>query len=111
MEPSSLGFDVVLHRAELLHDLGVGAAVERALQGAHRPGDGAVGIRPAGGEGPADEGGVVAAAVLGVDHQHHVQQVGLLLGMLLSGRIIRRKFSAVDSPGTGKWMWREPPPK
>ena len=27
------------------------------------------------------EGGVVAAAVLGMEHQHHIQQMGLLLGI------------------------------
>ena len=53
--------------------------MERALQGADGPGDGAVGVRPAGGHGAADKGGVVAAAVLRVYHQHHIQQVGLLL--------------------------------
>ena len=52
-------------------------------RGAHGPGDGAVGVRAAGGQGPADKGGVVAAAVLRVDHQHHVQQVGLFLGVAL----------------------------
>ncbi len=56
--------------------------MERALQGAHGSGDGAVRIRAAGGHGAADEGGVVAAAVLRVDHQHHIQQVGLLLGVV-----------------------------
>ena len=67
---------------EHLHDLGVGAAVERALQRADGPGDGAVCVRPAGGHGAAHEGGVVAAAVLRVDHEHHVQQMGLFFGIV-----------------------------
>ena len=78
-----VGIHVLLHIPEHLHDLGVGAAVKRPLQGAHSPGDGAVGIRAAGGHGAADEGGVIASAVLGVYHQHHIQQVGFLVGVAL----------------------------
>ena len=76
-----VGIHILLNVVEHLHDLGVGAAVERPLQGAHRSGDGAVSIRTAGGQRPAHEGGVVAAAVLGMEHQHHIQQMGLLLGI------------------------------
>ena len=90
-----LGVHILFDIPEHLHDLGVGAAVERTLQGPHRPGDGAVSIRPAGGQGPADKGGVVAAAVLCVDHEHHVQQVGLFLRVLGVGadhpqKVLRR---------------------
>ena len=80
-----MGIHVFLDILEHLHHLGVGAAVERTLQGAYGAGDGAVRIGTAGGHGAADEGGVVAAAVLGVDHQHHIQQMGFLFGILLVG--------------------------
>ena len=80
-----MGIHIFLDILEHLHHLGVGAAVERTLQGAYGAGDGAVGIGTAGGHGAADEGGVVAAAVLGVDHQHHIQQMGFLLGVLFVG--------------------------
>jgi hypothetical protein len=40
-------------------------------------------VRAGGGYAAAGEGGVVAAAVVGVQHQHHVQNVGLLLGVAL----------------------------
>ena len=63
-----VGIHIFLDVLEHLHHLGVGAAVQRALQGAHSSGDGAVGVRTAGGHGAAHEGGVVAAAVLGMHH-------------------------------------------
>ena len=78
-----VGIHILLDIAEHLHDLGVGAAVEGPLQGADSPGNGAVSVRAAGGHGAADEGRVVAAAVLRVDHEHHVQQMGLFIGVAL----------------------------
>ena len=51
-----------------------------ALQGPHRRRDGSVDIRAGGGEDPAGKGGVVAAAVLGVDHHAQIQELGLPLG-------------------------------
>ena len=69
-------FDVTEH----LHHLGVGAAVEGTLQRAHGAGDGAVAVGTAGGHGAADVGGVVAAAVLSVDHEHQVEEAGFVVG-------------------------------
>jgi len=74
---------VGLYVAEHLHYLGVGAAVERALQGTYGRGDCAVCVGAGGGHAAAGEGGVVAAAVVGVEHQHHVQDVGFLVGVAL----------------------------
>ena len=72
-----LGLDVSEH----LHDLLVGAAVAGTLQGAHRRRDGGIDVGAGGGEHPAGKGGVVAAAVLGVEHQAQIQQPGLLVGV------------------------------
>jgi len=71
--------DFALERGEHLHDLGVGAAVQRALERADRARDGAVGVGAGGGERAADEGGVVAG-VLGVQDEHEVEQVRFLRG-------------------------------
>ena len=53
----------------------------RGLQGAHRRRDGGIDVGAGGGEHPAGKGGVVAAAVLGVEHQAQIQQPGLLVGV------------------------------
>jgi hypothetical protein len=74
---------VGLYVAEHLHYLGVGAAVERAFKGTYGRGDCAVCVGAGGGHAAAGEGGVVAAAVVGVEHQHHVQDVGFLVGVAL----------------------------
>ena len=75
--------DVLADVMEHLHDLFVGAAVAGTLQRAHGGGDGGIDVGAGGGEHPAGEGGVVAAAVFGVEHQTQVQQPGLLLGKLV----------------------------
>ena len=88
-EPAQVGGDLllvgpipdpILNVLEHLHDLLVGAAVAWALQGADGPGDGGVQVGPGGGEHPAGKGGVVAAAVLGVDDHAQVQELCLLGG-------------------------------
>ena len=72
---------ICLDVSEHLHDLLVGAAVAGTLQGAHRRRDGGIDVGAGGGEHPAGKGGVVAAAVLGVEHQAQIQQPGLLVGV------------------------------
>ena len=67
------GLDVLHH----FPDLQVGAAVQRPLQGADARGDGRVGVGGRGGHHAHGEGGVVAPAVLGVQHQGQVQGLGL----------------------------------
>ena len=75
--------DVRLEFLKLPEQLPVCAAVLRALQRADGRGDGGIGVRPGGGNGAAGEGGVVAAAVLGVADQTQVEQARLLVGELL----------------------------
>ena len=81
----------VLHMAhqviQLTHDLQVGAAVLGAFQRADGRRDGGVGIGAGAGQHAAGEGGAVAAAVVGVDHQAEVQQAGFLVGELLVGAV------------------------
>ena len=67
-----MGLDVGHH----LHDLAVGAAVAGALQGSHGRRNGRIGVRAGGGDDVVGEGGVVAAAVVGVEHKRHVQGPG-----------------------------------
>ena len=67
--------DVLVHR----HDLGVGAAVARALERADSRGVGGVRVGSRRGQHAAGEGGVVAAAVFGVQHEHHIEQHGFVV--------------------------------
>ena len=69
----------VLHH---MHDHQVGTAVARALEGAQRRRHGRVGVGAGGGDHTGGKGGVVAAAVLGVQQQRHVQHAGLQRGVL-----------------------------
>ena len=73
-------FDVVTDILVHVHHFGVGSAVARALEGADRRSVGGVGIRGGTGQHAAGEGGVVAAAVLGVEHEHDVEQHGFAAG-------------------------------
>ena len=68
---------------EHLHDLLVGAAMQRALQRGDRAGDRAVGVGAGGGQHAAGKGRVVAAAVLGMQGEHQVQKVRLFRGKLI----------------------------
>ena len=68
--------DVLVHG----HDLGVGAAVARALERADGRGVGGIRIGGRGGQYAAGKRGVVAAAVLGMQHEHHVEQHGFVAG-------------------------------
>ena len=54
-----------------------------ALQSADAARDGGVGVGARGGQDAGGEGGAVTAAVLGVDHQAEIQEMGLGLGVLL----------------------------
>ncbi len=62
------------------HDPVVGAAVARPFQRADRRGNRGIDVGSRGGQHPRGERGVVAAAVLGVDHHADVQQLGFLVG-------------------------------
>ena len=75
---SHVGHQVVHHPPYLV----VGAAVFKALQGAHRGANGGIDVRPGAGEHPGGEGGVVAAAVLCVEHHAQVQKPGLFMSEL-----------------------------
>ena len=68
--------DVLVHG----HDFGVGAAVARALERADSRGVGGIRVGGRRRQHAASEGGVVAAAVLGMQHKHHVEQHGLVAG-------------------------------
>ena len=67
-----LPLDLVKH----MHHLDVGAAVLGPLQAAQRRRNGGVGVGAGGGDDMGGKGGVVAAAVLCVEHQCHVQHPG-----------------------------------
>ena len=69
----------VLHH---VHDHQVCTAVARALEGAQRRRHGRVGVGAGGGDHAGGKGGVVAAAVLGVQQQCHIQHTGFQLGVL-----------------------------
>ena len=77
--------NIFLDIAEHFHDLCVCAAVQRPFQRADRACDGAVGVRAARRQSAADKGRVIAAAVLGMYHQHHIEQMRFLLGIALVG--------------------------
>ena len=66
--------DVLVHG----HDLGVGAAVARALERADGRGVGGIRVGGRGGQHAAGKRGVVAAAVLCMQHEHHVEQHGFV---------------------------------
>ena len=68
--------DVLVHR----HDLGVGAAMARTLERTDGRGVGGVRVGGRRGQHAAGERGVVTAAVLGMQHEHHVEQHGLVAG-------------------------------
>ena len=90
-------FDVVHHG----HDLAVGAAVAGALQGGHGRHDGGVGVRAGGGDHVVGEGGVVAAAVVCVQHQGNVQRPGLQFRIAAVLPQHPQEVFAVDSSGLG----------
>ena len=68
--------DVLVHG----HDLGVGAAVARALERADSRGVGGIRVGGRRRQHAASEGGVVASAVLGMQHEHNVEQHRLIAG-------------------------------
>ena len=68
--------DVLVHR----HDLGIGTAVARALERADSRGVGGIRVGGRRRQHAASEGGVVAAAVLGMQHEHNVEQHRLIAG-------------------------------
>ena len=72
---------VLLHVVHHGHHLAVGAAVAGTLQRGHGRGDGRIGICSGGGDHMVGEGGVVAAAVVRVEDQGHVQGPGLQIGV------------------------------
>ncbi len=59
--------------------------MKRAFEGGQGGGDGPVGVRAGGRNHPAGESRVVAAAVLGVEHEAHVQKLRFFLGKQLVG--------------------------
>ena len=71
------GLEVVLHG----DGLEVGAAVLGAFQAGDAAGIGRIRICAAGGEHAGGEGRVVAAAVLGMEHEHDVEHLGFLRGV------------------------------
>ena len=76
-----VALDVEAHLAHLA----VGAAVLGALERADGAGVGRVGVGAAGGEHAAGERGVVAAAVLCLQHEHDVEHVCLVVGVCVVG--------------------------
>lgn len=72
--------DVCLDVLEHQRHLQVGAAVFGPLQRTEGGGDGGIGIRSGGRDDVRREGGVVAAAVFGVDDQADVQRLGFQVG-------------------------------
>ena len=72
--------DMPLHIVEHAHDLDVGAAVLRSFEGAERCCDRGVGVGAGGSHDMGGEGGVVSAAVIGVDHQRKVKHSGFHAG-------------------------------
>ena len=68
-----------------MHDAQVRAAVAGALEGEDGRGNGRVGVGGGGGYDVRGEGGVVTAAVLGVEHQAEVEQLGFERGV---GRVL-----------------------
>ena len=80
-------FHILQDVVQLVHDLQVGAAVLGTFQRADGRRDGRVGVGAGAGQHTAGEGGAVAAAVVGVDHQAEVQKPCLLVGELLVGAV------------------------
>ena len=74
-----IGQDVI----QLVHNFQVGAAVLGAFQGTDGRRDGCVCIGAGGGQHTGGKGGAVAAAVVCVHQQAHIQQLCLLVGKLL----------------------------
>ena len=70
-----------LDRLQHLHDLDVRPAVQRALEGSDSRRDGRIGVGPRRGQHTGGEGGIVPAAVLGVEHQTQVEQLGFFIGI------------------------------
>jgi len=68
---------------QLTVDHQVGTAVLGALQRANGGCNGRVGIGARGGQHTGGKGGAVAAAVVGMDQQAHIQQLGFLVSKLL----------------------------
>ena len=86
---AQVGCDLVLvlpigdMRADVLvhgDNLGVGATVARALERADSRGVGGIRVGGRRRQHAASEGGVVAAAVLGMQHEHNVEQHRLIAG-------------------------------
>ena len=75
--------DVLEDILQLAVDHQVRAAVLGALQSTDGRRDGRVGVRTGGGQHTGGKGGAVAAAVVCVDQQAHIQQLCLLVGELL----------------------------
>ena len=73
--------DGLLHVLKHLHHLDVGAAVPGALQGGQGGRHAGVGIGTGGGDHMGGKGGVVAAAVLGMEGQTDIQHMGLPEGI------------------------------
>ena len=71
--------DLLLHEGDHVADLEVGAAVLGALQGPDARGDGRKRVRAGRRSHAHGEGGVVTAAVLGVQDQQHVERAGVQL--------------------------------
>ena len=76
-----MALDVEAHLAHLA----IGAAVLGTLERADGAGVGRVGVGAAGGEHAAGERGVVAAAVLCLQHEHDVEHVCLVVGVCVVG--------------------------
>ena len=71
------GLDVLKHP----HHFDVGAAVLGTFEGGQRCGHTGVGVGSRGGDHMGGKGGVVAAAVLRVEHEADIQNVGLPEGV------------------------------
>ena len=76
---------ILLQVLEHLIHLDVGAAVLGTLQGSQRRRNCRIGVGAGGGDHMRCKGGVVAAAVLHVQNQRHVQHLCLELGILAVG--------------------------
>lgn len=82
--------DVLVHR----HNLSVGAAVARTLERADGGGISGIRIRCGAGQHTAGERRVVTAAVLGMEHEHDVEQHGLGAGIpVLAAKDLQNRLS------------------
>ena len=76
--------DVLLEEGDHVADLEVGATVLGTLQGADAGRDGGEGVRAGGGRHTHREGGVVTAAVLGMQDEQQVERAGVQLRIVRS---------------------------